>query len=37
MPESIDYLEQTLVDHPRASVIFCIAEYLKESKNKDTL
>lgn len=35
MDECIKYLEQTSVDHPRASVIFVIAEYLKEHKNMD--
>lgn len=35
MPECIHYLEQTLTDHPRASVIFVIAEYLRQSKNMD--
>lgn len=35
MPECIDYLEQTLAEHPRASVIFVIAEYLRQSKNVD--
>jgi lipopolysaccharide biosynthesis regulator YciM len=35
MPDCIDYLDQTLTDHPRASVIFVIAEYLRQSKNMD--
>lgn len=36
MGDCINYLEQTLVDHPRASVIFVIAEYLRQNKNMDT-
>lgn len=36
MADCIHYLEQTLVDHPRASVIFVIAEYLRQNKNMDT-
>ncbi len=35
MDECIDYLEQTLSDHPRASVIFVIAEYLSREKSVD--
>lgn len=33
MEECIKYLEQTLENNPRASVIFVIAEYLKQQKN----
>lgn len=36
MAECISYLEQTLPNHPRASVIFVIAEYLRQDKNMDT-
>lgn len=36
MPECIDYLQQTLESHPRASVIFVIAEYLRQNKGVDT-
>lgn len=36
MPDCINYLEQTLAEHPRATVIFVIAEYLRQSKNMDT-
>lgn len=36
MPECIHYLEHTLADHPRASVIFEIAEYLRQHKSMDT-
>lgn len=36
MPDCINYLEQTLAEHPRASVIFVIAEYLRQSVNMDT-
>ncbi len=35
MDECIDYLEQTLPEHPRASVIFVIAEYLSREKSVD--
>lgn len=35
MDECIDYLEQTLADHPRASVIFVIGEYFRREKNVD--
>lgn len=35
MDECVDYLEQTLEDHPRASVIFVIGEYLRDEKNVD--
>ena len=35
MDECIDYLEQTLPDHPRASVIFVIADYLSREKSVD--
>lgn len=33
MPECVDYLKQTLIEHPRASTIFVIAEYLLMEKN----
>ncbi|PJD91431.1 MAG: lipopolysaccharide assembly protein LapB [Legionella sp.] len=32
MPDCIQYLEQTLKEHPRASVIFVIAEYIRQTK-----
>jgi len=35
MDECIDYLEQTLYEHPRASVIFEIGEYLRKEKGLD--
>lgn len=35
MDECIDYLEQSLATHPRASVIFVIAEYLSREKSVD--
>ncbi len=35
MDECIDYLEQTLPEHPRASVIFVIADYLSREKSVD--
>ncbi|HBI21693.1 MAG TPA: lipopolysaccharide assembly protein LapB [Legionella sp.] len=35
MDECIDYLEQTLPAHPRASVIFVIAEHLSREKSVD--
>ncbi len=35
MDECVDYLEQTLNDHPRASVIFVIGEFLRYEKNTD--
>ena len=35
MDECIDYLEQTLLEHPRASVIFVIADYLSREKSVD--
>lgn len=35
MDECIDYFEQTLNDHPRASVIFVIGEYLRSEKSTD--
>ncbi len=35
MDECIDYLEQTLPEHPRVSVIFVIAEYLSREKSVD--
>jgi lipopolysaccharide assembly protein B len=36
MPDCIEYLEKTLAAHPRASVIFVIAEYLKQHNTTDT-
>jgi lipopolysaccharide biosynthesis regulator YciM len=36
MPECIHYLEETLITHPRASVIFVIANYLRKNKNMET-
>ena len=35
MDECIDYLEQTLSKHPRASVIFVIGDYLSREKSVD--
>lgn len=35
MADCIYYLEQTLNNHPRASVIFVIAEYLRQTKSMD--
>ncbi|KGP64449.1 hypothetical protein EP47_11840 [Legionella norrlandica] len=35
MPDCIHYLEQTLIKHPRASVIFVIADYLRQNKGMD--
>ncbi|WP_133135395.1 lipopolysaccharide assembly protein LapB [Legionella rowbothamii] len=35
MADCIDYLEDTLEHHPRASVIFVIADYLRQHKNMD--
>ncbi len=35
MDECIDYLEHTLVEHPRASLIFVIGEYLSREKSVD--
>lgn len=35
MDECVDYLEQTLADHPRASVIFVVGEYLRNEKSID--
>jgi lipopolysaccharide biosynthesis regulator YciM len=35
MEECIDYLEQTLTEHPRASVIFVIGDYLCQEKSMD--
>ena len=35
MDECVDYLEQTLPEHPRASVIFVIADYLSREKSLD--
>lgn len=35
MDECVDYLEQTLAEHPRASVIFVIGEQLKREKGVD--
>jgi len=36
MPDCINYLQQTLDEHPRATVIFVIAEYLRQNKGMDT-
>lgn len=33
MHDCVDYLQQTLIDHPRASTIFVIAEFLRREKN----
>ena len=35
MDDCIDYLEQTLAEHPRASVIFVIGDYLSREKSVD--
>lgn len=35
MKECIAYLEQTLALHPRASIIFVIAEYVRQTKTMD--
>lgn len=35
MDECVDYLEQTLADYPRASVIFVVGEYLRNEKSVD--
>jgi len=35
MDECVDYLEQTLADYPRASVIFVVGEYLRHEKSVD--
>ncbi|MDP1601710.1 MAG: lipopolysaccharide assembly protein LapB [Legionella sp.] len=35
MNECVDFLQQTVTDHPRASTIFVIAEYLRREKNMD--
>lgn len=35
MPDCIHYLEQTLLNNPRASVIFVIADYLRQHKSMD--
>lgn len=35
MEECVDYLEQTLIEHPRASVIFVIGDYFREEKSLD--
>lgn len=35
MEECVDYLEQTLIEHPRASVIFVIGDYLRQEKSID--
>jgi lipopolysaccharide biosynthesis regulator YciM len=35
MDECVDYLENTLADYPRASVIFVIGEYLRNEKGLD--
>ncbi|MCA0403408.1 MAG: lipopolysaccharide assembly protein LapB [Proteobacteria bacterium] len=36
MDECVNYLQETLEDHPRASTIFVIAEFLRREKNMDT-
>lgn len=36
MDECVNYLQETLKDHPRASTIFVIAEFLRREKNMDT-
>ena len=35
MDECVDYLENILADHPHASVIFVIGEYLRDEKSLD--
>jgi lipopolysaccharide biosynthesis regulator YciM len=35
MEECIDFLQDTLIEHPRASTIFVIAEYLRREKSMD--
>ena len=35
MDECVDYLEQTLVEHPRACLIFVIGDYLRQEKSDD--
>lgn len=35
MADCIDYLQQILEKHPRASIIFVIAEYLRQTKGMD--
>ena len=35
MDECVDYLEQTLADYPRASVIFVVGEHLRHEKSVD--
>lgn len=35
MDDCVNYLQKTLVHHPRASIIFVIAEYLKNTKGTD--
>jgi lipopolysaccharide assembly protein B len=35
MDECVDYLEQTLRNHPRPSIIFVIGEYLRNEKSVD--
>lgn len=35
MADCIHYLEHTLAEHPRASIIFVIADYLRQSKDMD--
>ena len=35
MDECVDYLEQTLLDHPRASVIFVVGEHFRDEKSVD--
>ncbi|WED44120.1 lipopolysaccharide assembly protein LapB [Legionella cardiaca] len=36
MHECVEYLQNTLTEHPRASTIFVIAEVLRDQKNMDT-
>lgn len=35
MQECVEYLQETLLEHPRASTIFVIAEYLRHQKSMD--
>lgn len=35
MDECVDFLQQTLSEHPRASTIFAVAEYLRREKSMD--
>jgi lipopolysaccharide biosynthesis regulator YciM len=35
MDECVDFLESTLADHPRASLIFVIGDYLRQEKSAD--